>query len=286
MRSTKLIIVALFLSLASAAQDTASRQSIFWEVSGNGLVSPSYLYGTMHRLCKRDIQFSDTLLRLFASCRSFFKETVFDGDTSALFDKRPDGITLTKIIGKNEFKRVKHFFANDPSMTDSVLNALSVYNLETKMIEEIGKCETSSVDKELWLMAKANNMSLNLLETIEEHMKYETKFSISDQADYASFLLNNIEKLAKVLRNSISWYFTGDVDKMYELFAHSSNGAKTFMAIDLGDRRNKIWLPRMEKAMAENSCFFAFGCMHLPGPNGIVSMLRDQGYVVRAIHYY
>ena len=35
--------------------------SLLWEISGNGLKKPSYLFGTFHILCKQDVHFSETL---------------------------------------------------------------------------------------------------------------------------------------------------------------------------------------------------------------------------------
>jgi uncharacterized protein YbaP (TraB family) len=47
--------------------------------------------------------------------------------------------------------------------------------------------------------------------------------------------------------------------------------------------RNKNWIPVMEKAMSTQATFFAVGAGHLPGKDGIISLLRNAGYTVNPV---
>lgn len=49
------------------------------------------------------------------------------------------------------------------------------------------------------------------------------------------------------------------------------------------DARNQLWLPRIEKMALEKPTFFAVGAGHLGGKNGIIMLLRKQGYIVEPI---
>src|SRR5689334_21551590 len=40
--------------------------TFLWQISGNGLKKPSYLFGTMHRLCTDDAHLSDSLRAVIA----------------------------------------------------------------------------------------------------------------------------------------------------------------------------------------------------------------------------
>ena len=42
----------------SKLKTNADDNTLLWEISGNGLSAPSYLFGTFHLLCKEDINFS------------------------------------------------------------------------------------------------------------------------------------------------------------------------------------------------------------------------------------
>jgi uncharacterized protein YbaP (TraB family) len=44
--------------------------------------------------------------------------------------------------------------------------------------------------------------------------------------------------------------------------------------------RNKNWIPLMAEQMPENVTFFAVGAGHLGGEEGVIALLRKEGYVV------
>ena len=47
--------------------------------------------------------------------------------------------------------------------------------------------------------------------------------------------------------------------------------------------RNKDWIPKMEKMMADKPSFFGVGAMHLGGKNGVINLLKEAGYTVEAV---
>ena len=286
MRSWLLIMIILFTSFARA-QDTTSHQSLFWEVSGNGLSSPSYLYGTIHVICKRDVVFTDTVKNKLASCKAIYVETVLNEDSIEMLQNgMSKGRTLKQIIGRSDFKRVQRFFSEDRDMTDSFLNTLNVAKLGNLMLEQKGGCTMTSIDNELENLAKSDGLLIKGLESQEEHSSYIHRPSISEQANYIFALLNNIDRALVRLRNEMDFYLSGNLEKLYRLSAYNPDGSKSDIAINLGDKRNRLWVPRMDSAMKENSCFFAFGCNHLFGENGIINLLRLRGYIVRPLNYY
>ncbi|HET8964028.1 MAG TPA: hypothetical protein VFM99_09035, partial [Chitinophagales bacterium] len=44
----------LLFAKPSNAQSDSKTSSLLWEISGNGLTTPSYLYGTIHIISKED----------------------------------------------------------------------------------------------------------------------------------------------------------------------------------------------------------------------------------------
>ena len=63
----KILFLLTFLSISAFAQEK-KYQSLFWEISGNGLTKKSYMYGTMHVSDKVSFHLSDTFFeKLLAS---------------------------------------------------------------------------------------------------------------------------------------------------------------------------------------------------------------------------
>jgi uncharacterized protein YbaP (TraB family) len=49
------------------------------------------------------------------------------------------------------------------------------------------------------------------------------------------------------------------------------------------DERNKKWIERMEERMEQQPVFFAVGAGHLLGENGLIQLLRTNGYTIEPV---
>jgi hypothetical protein len=49
------------------------------------------------------------------------------------------------------------------------------------------------------------------------------------------------------------------------------------------DDRNKKWIPKMMEMMKKDKVFFAVGAGHLCGTNGLIALLQEEGYTLKAI---
>ena len=79
----------------------------------------------------------------------------------------------------------------------------------------------------------------------------------------------------------IAAYEQQDIPKLYKMITTSKelgDGMEAFL-----DTRNKKWIPRMTEKMNKNAVFFAVGAGHLWGDNGVISLLRKDGYTVEPL---
>jgi hypothetical protein len=56
----------------------APENALLWELSGKGLTSPSYLYGTIHMICAADYRMSDTITKAFDKSQQLYLELDMD----------------------------------------------------------------------------------------------------------------------------------------------------------------------------------------------------------------
>jgi uncharacterized protein YbaP (TraB family) len=49
------------------------------------------------------------------------------------------------------------------------------------------------------------------------------------------------------------------------------------------DNRNKKWMEQLPGFIRVNSTFIAVGVLHLAGKNGLVNLVREQGYTVKPL---
>jgi uncharacterized protein len=76
-------------------------------------------------------------------------------------------------------------------------------------------------------------------------------------------------------------YKTQDLPALYNLI-NNSKGMKIDMDAFINNR-NKKWISRIEEKMNGASVFFAVGAGHLWGPTGVITLLRNTGYIVEPV---
>jgi len=74
-------------------------QSLLWKISGNGLKTPSYLYGTIHIQDKRVFAFDSTVTNAFNSCDAFAMEILVS-------DIKPEVMKKATIMKKGSIKEL------------------------------------------------------------------------------------------------------------------------------------------------------------------------------------
>ena len=48
-------------------------------------------------------------------------------------------------------------------------------------------------------------------------------------------------------------------------------------------QRNENWISKIEEYAKDQPTFFGVGAGHLPGKNGVIQLLRNEGYTVEAV---
>jgi hypothetical protein len=79
----------------------------------------------------------------------------------------------------------------------------------------------------------------------------------------------------------VGLYKKQDIDGLLQLMEKSPEMNLNQDAL-LKDR-NVRWVERLPAIMQTQSVFVAVGAAHLPGKNGVLQLLRQQGYTVEAV---
>ncbi|MDE6010548.1 MAG: TraB/GumN family protein, partial [Muribaculaceae bacterium] len=73
-------------------------------------------------------------------------------------------------------------------------------------------------------------------------------------------------------------YMAQDLETLLEI-SKDDEADPTFMTALL-DRRNRDWMTRLPGIMTDQPVLIVVGAAHLPGPDGLVTLLRNAGYTV------
>lgn len=261
--------------------------SLLWEISGNGLKKPSYIYGTFHMMCKDDIRFGENVQKAINGAEEVYFEMDLDDPANTLgallFMNMNDGKTLQDLMSADEYLRLEKFFKDSLRTALKTFQRMKPAMLEAFLYPKMLPCKTlSGVDQELVKMATKAKKEIKGFETIAFQSAVFDSIPYSQQA---GSLLKTIDSLAKYrlfFDTMLRVYKTQRMEEIESLFSQSEFGMAEGMEFLL-DRRNVNWVAQLKNILPQTHIFMAVGAGHLPGKMGIIALLKKEGYTLKPI---
>ena len=279
------LFICLFTGYTAESQSKNS--SLLWEVSGHSLQQSSYLFGTFHIMCKDDFPVSDILSGKIKAARQFYGELKMDDpnlQSKMMMKMMMAGNTLQSLMSETEYKNVSDSFQAIMGMPMTAFNNFKPFMaLSLLAIQSISCAEKVQPETEFVQIAKENNIPILGLETIDDQMNAIDREPLDSQINSLKQSVLNFDSVKNVMLKMIDVYKLRDLDSLYSFM--KATGASDNFERELLSKRNHNWIPVITKAMAENPAFFAVGAAHLAGPEGLVNLLRKQGYTVTPVKY-
>jgi uncharacterized protein YbaP (TraB family) len=274
-------------SVSSNLKTNADDNTLLWEITGNGLTAPSYLFGTFHLMCKDDIQFSTQLKEAVKNTDEIYLEMDMD-DPATLFGglmlmNMKNGKKLKDLYTVDEYDRVTNFFKDSLQTPVGLFQSMKPYFLLALLYPKMMPCKSvSGVEEEIMGLAKLYKKEIQGLETME------FQASIFDSIPYkeqAAELLKAIDSMAKsriYFDSMIVAYKNQQMDELETLLNNNEFGIEENQDVLL-DNRNKNWVEQLKIIMKKKTVFVAVGAGHLVGKQGLIILLRNVGYTVRPL---
>jgi hypothetical protein len=264
-----------------------NENTLLWQISGNGIKTPSFLFGTFHLLCKDDIHFSEQLKKAMKMSDEIYMEMDMDDPSTMLsgmlYMNMKGGKKLEDLYTPEEYKRLKDYFSDTLQMPLMFLQKAKPYFLVALLYPRMMNCKTpAGVEEELVKIAKEDKKEIKGLET----MQFQA--SVFDSIPYewqAQQLLKNIDSFS-VYKNEfdqmLTLYKNQRMDSMQTMMAKSDFGDDKYNDLLLTSR-NKNWVAQLKKIMKNESVFVAVGAGHLMGDDGLIKLLKKAGYKVKPL---
>ncbi|WP_160137966.1 TraB/GumN family protein [Chryseobacterium sp. c4a] len=264
-------------------KNTENKNSLLWEVSGNGLSKPSYITGTFHILCSKDFDLKPKVLKALEKSDSFIMEINYTdpGEMAALQKMYQNDKKISDQLSPNEAKELDKILADYGTSLEKINNSSpqALYALLSMKAIPCPQTEIKSYELELLQNAVKGKKNIKGLEKVNDQMK-----SINDAYDLKAII--NQLKLSKeyesLFKKMIEAFKNEDAQALYALFKDErfmNSQQEKAMLTD----RNKNWVQTMPEMMKTGSSFFAVGGSHLMGENGIIPLLQSKGYTVKPV---
>lgn len=273
-----------------------AEKSVFWKISGNGLKKPSYLYGTIHLIPKSEYTMPEAARQALDKVDRVAFEIDMQEMTNifsqlGLITKAfmNGGKRLPDLLSSDDYALVKEKM-KEKGLPAGMFDRIKPMFLMMMLADGEGteatqdKRKMTSVEMEVYQTARKRRMESAGLETAAYQM------SIFDSIPYEI----QARMLVKTLRSENSDASSGsELDKMLDLYRQEDIQAmQNMVSADdsemanyediLLNRRNNNWIPVMGRMMRQKPTLFAVGAGHLGGQEGVIALLRKQGYRVES----
>jgi uncharacterized protein len=291
MRTLISTCLLLFCLSTNGYSQNTEDNNLLWQVTGNGLKKPSYLFGTFH-LFKS--QFVDSLTNVINSLNSsdIVAGEVDISDMSGISKMmnsimiKDSTMWLDKVIPETMYKQLNDSIMKRAKMPLSAFNKfVPMYTMSLIMQAEFNsssyyaKQKGELMDSYFQTLARKKKKKVIGLESLSAQT--ELLFTAIPLARQIELLK---ESLLQDSLNEMSRMISMYVNQRMSEFGSLMNGSMNEKEIELFlTQRNKQWIPQLVKLMKKQSVFVAVGAGHLPDKQGLISLLRSLGYTVEPL---
>lgn len=290
MKRLSLIIAVLAVALASQAQ-------LLWKVSGNGLGRPSYIFGTHHMAPSTMIDQIPGINAAIDGCDIVVGEIEKDSLMSKEAQMKmanamiaPTDSTLDMLYTPTEYAVIekvfdKYFGAMGVKLAQMKTlkpNAISTQLQAMQAVKYFPNFDANNlIDIAVQDRANKAGRPSASLESLQEQIDLLFNAPLTEQAKNLleacrqdAFFQEQSSALAEA-------YMHQDLDKLMAVMTDATMGGESEEAMEaLIYSRNRNWAEKLVKIMPERTCLVCVGAGHLPGPQGLLQLLRDKGYTI------
>lgn len=278
----------LVLTLLAAASQAAGKQAILWEVR-SGAAQPSFVFGTVHSEDPRVLSLPKPVRERFDQADAVVLELTLGPETiNALTQAMylSDGRTLEQLAGPELYRKTVTLLG-EYGLPELALRHMKPWAAAVTL--SIPKPKTGVVlDQQLHNQARQQGKTVYGLETAAEQVGYFDRLTMEEQVGLLRDSVEMYDELPELFSELIDAYLARDLDALVRLserqLARDDSGTAERLMAGLVDERNKIMAERMAPLLADGNAFVAIGALHLPGENGVLSLLEQRGYELRPLY--
>ncbi len=293
LRATLLSLLALAATTAcgsaasSAAGAGAARQAdprpddhglrgpFLWELQGPR--APSYLFGTLHLGFRADEELPDWVWDKLSACDTFVMETNLskvDVLEVTRLASLPDGQSLAEMLPADNWQELVEL----TGLPESALQSRQPWFASHLVFQHL---YPTPVPLDLALMQRASELHKEIAFLEDWRFQLGVLARTITAKDLAQLLVPE-GKGRQVMADLIAAYRTGDFERLAALSEEERIDDPQRHEVLLA-ARNRDWIPKLRPHLDRGRTFVAVGAAHFPGTDGLIELLRAEGYVLTRV---
>lgn len=283
----------LFLVLLSGIFQTNAQ--LLWKISGNGLKKPSYLFGTHHLAPLSILDSIPAFNDAFSSCPIVYGEVVIGDketikkDTKKNYESMiaPPDSTLDLLLSEDLYKKLDSITQKNMNLTADQIKKLkpaAIY-IQLIMIKSLKYFKdfnlNEQLDEVIQRRALSANKQIRSFETSKQQSNILYDTPVKKQLETLKAIIELYDECDQYIKRTKEAYMTQDINTLINLLNNETFGLNDNNPKNSSDERNLNWNEQLKQILPKDGpVFIAVGAGHLPGKNGLIELLRKQGYTV------
>ena len=293
---------ARLAKLETEAAAIPNGKGLFWKIEKAG-VAPSYLLGTMHVTDPRVLAMPKGADEAYATAKTVIVESdeIVDDQKAAAAIMMQPGLTMF-----TDGKSIGDFLKDDQEA--KLAAGLKVRGIPLTLVAKmkpwmiasfvaLPACEMARkasgaafLDQKLAKDAVAQGKTLKGLETMVEQLQAMDALPVEFHLQALIETLDLGDTIADVMETTTELYLSGDtglIMPMMKSISEEKSKSDDAGYADFEQRiitdRNKTMATRAKPILDGGNVFMAVGALHLPGKEGVVDLLRKDGFTMTAV---
>ena len=285
----------LFLLLLVSFVLTSLSAQLLWKIDKKGLSKPSYLLGTHHLVPVSFLDSIPGLYKAFNSCEVVIGEMMMNNiDDASQLQKAAlisGNVAMTELFSEENYILVddelratlgmglKEMFMLNPTFIRTMYE-LEIYN------KKFGISDESQLDTYFQQVGELQGKKVVGLENIDTQI--QVLLGGKDLKREAQLLVESVRNKDQIVadfQELNQLYKKGKIEALVTLaqkredFTDMTDEEYAVMV----DNRNFAWIKILPDYINQSPCFIAVGALHLGGENGLINLLKKEGYKVTAV---
>jgi uncharacterized protein len=257
--------------------------SLLWRLEREDAPGASFLFGTMHVRDGRAFADLEPVYAAIDACDAFaveFNLAEAEGEDIASLLQLPEGQTLEQLAGARQYDRLQRTLRK--SLGLDIRQAPNILPFALMNMADSALFATDNpvaLDEHLWQFAKRGSKQLHGLETLQEQIEVLQKIPLQYQLRAVLQLGRNMPAHRRQMRRMTDLYVQGNIRQLYQSARKTLGPFRKPMLFD----RNRIMAQRFHRLAGQTTLFAAVGAAHLAGAYGLLRLLKQNGWRVRAV---
>lgn len=266
-------------------------KGLLWKIEKPG-IKASHLFGTMHVGDPRVVNLAPEVEYAFRNSERFAMEMLLtlaaEGKiiSGSFFN---DGRTLKSVMEPDDYRKLLDLLNRRLFLPESMVTNMRPWAiLVMLMMPKPGEADKeSALDMMLYRRAAIRKIPLLGLETPEEQLAVFESMDIKDQVWMLNRSVKEFNELTEQVPLMLKAYLDRSLEELVNLqdkYMYDDSDIDDRFMYQLLDKRNIRMVDRMQGFLNEGNAFIAIGALHLPGKNGVLHLLEQNGYKVSAVY--